>query len=304
MPKPEITETTTTAGAAASSSPPPFPETAPGEIVTDLVLERVSLDELGGVLPASRKAYTFHRPNMGTMKRLGQLQADPELKRRPGLWVTFYLAAALQELDGQDMGPPVRDPKGANLVGQLPAGDVLTLLVAWTHAQHARQGVELGGAGCGACGASWASVRVNLGELEVLAVPAGYPGRPVARVGLWEGFALHGKEARALLVEPPTWAESLGALSKEAWENPAAMRAATVQGAIKAADVMPRLGRLGAEALDELMPDDLDLIDQALGRITASVVLELVVPCPECTAENVTVLPWKNLGFSGGPARV
>lgn len=280
-----------------------FPPTDPGQIVTDLVLERTTLLELGDVLPSSRQPYRFHRPNMGVLRRLGQLQADAKLKRRPGQFVCNYLAAALAELNGVDFGKGgERTAAQAQAVAELPAGDVLTLLVAWTHAQHARKGVQLGGAGCGACGAPWESVRVQLGELEVLAVPEDYKGPPVARVGLWEGFQLHGREVRAVLVQAPTWGETLGGLSVEGWANPVAIRAATVQGAIRAADSFPKLGRLGSEALDELMPEDLELLDDALGRITASVSLALVVPCPACGAENQTALDWKNLGFSGGPA--
>lgn len=283
---------------------PSSPDTAPGEIVTDLELETTTLDELAQVLPGSRKSYRFHRPTMGTLKLLGQLQADAELKRRPGMFVAHYLSMVLAELGGEDFGPVARDAGRAVKVGQLPTGDVLTLLVAWTRAQHPR-GVELGGAGCGVCGASWASVKVDLGELEVLAVPAAYEGRPCARVGLYDGFPLPGgKLARVVLLEAPNWAESIGQVSREGWENPAAMRAATVQGAIRSTDAMPKVGRLGAEALDELMPDDLGLIDQALGRITASVNLALTVPCPACSAENMTSIPWQNLGFSGGPARL
>ena len=286
-----------------AAAPGAFPSTEPGEIVTDLELETTTLAELDGVLPSSRLAYAFHRPDMGTMRRLGQLQADKGLTRRPGQMVAYHLAAALSELGGETMGPVARDSKGAARVSALPVGDVLTLLVAWTHRQHTRKGVALGGAGCGACGAEWESIRVQLGELEVSAVPEGYAGTPTARVGLWEGFTVHGKDVLAVLVQPPTWGESLGGLSAEGWKNPTAIRAATIQGAIRACDAFPRLGRLGVEALDTLMPDDLELLDQALERITASVSLELSITCPACGAENATALDWKNLGFSGGPAR-
>jgi len=235
------------------------------------------------------------------MRRLGQLHADKGLARRPGHFVTVYLAAALAQLGDEDMGGVERDAKRAELVGRLPAGDVLTLLVAWTHAQHARKGINFGAGGCGACGADWPTIRVDLGELEVLALPEGTVA-PVARVGLWTGFTLHGKDVRAVLVAPPTWGESLGGISREGWENPTAMRAATLQGAIRACDAFPKLGRLGIEALDELMPEDVEIIDQALGRITASVSLEVTITCPKCQADNVAALDWKNLGFSGGPA--
>lgn len=285
-----------------TAAPSGLPDTNPGQIVANVELERVTLAELGDVLPASRKAYRFHRPNMGTLKRLGQIQGDGDLQKKPGLFVATYLAAALAELGGEDFGPVERDATRAQKVAQLPAGDVLTLLVAWTHAQHARNGVAFPGAGCGACGAEWKAVRVNLGGLEVLAVPAAHQGPAVARVGLWEGFRVHGKDAQVVLVQAPTWGESLGALSREAWKNPSAIRAATIQGAIRACDVFPKLGRLGAEALDELMPSDLELLDEALGKITASVSLEIGIECPECGAENRTAMDWKNLGFSGGPA--
>lgn len=279
-----------------------FPETAPGQIVAGVTLARTTLAELGQVLPASRLPYRFHRPNMGTLKRLGQIGADQGLKKKPGFYVAAYLAACLAELGGEDFGPVERDDRRAQRVAQLPAGDVLTLLVAWQHAQHERQGVAFGGAGCGACGATWANVRANLGALEVQAVPEDHKGPASARVGLYEGFRVHGKDARAVLLQAPTWGESFGALSREGWANPTAIRAATIQGAIRGVDVMPRLGRLGIEAVDELMPDDLALLDEALGRITASVNLEIEIECPECGAANQTAMDWKNLGFLNGPA--
>jgi hypothetical protein len=288
---------TTTAPAAAG-----FPETDPGQIVTNVTLERVTLADLGDTLPASRKRYRFHKPNLGTLKRLGQLQGDNELNKKPGLFVVTYLAAALAELGGEDFGGVERDAARAQKVAQLPAGDVLTLLVAWTHAQHVKNGVAFPGAGCGACGAEWKAVRVNLGGLEVLSIPADHEGPAGARVGLWEGFTVHGREARAVLIQAPTWGESLGSLSREAWRNPSAIRAATIQGAIRACDAFPKLGRLGAESLDEFMPADLELLDEALGEITASVSLEIGIQCPDCGADNRTAMDWKNLGFSGGPA--
>ena len=279
-----------------------IPATDPGQIVTTTELLTTSLGELGQILPCSRKAYSFHRPNMGTMKRLGQLQADRKLQARPGQFVALYLAAALSELGGEDMGPVKRSPKLAEKIQALPAGDVLTLLIAWTHRQHSRKGVELGGGGCGACGALWESLRVNLADLTVhhLGEDA---DPPMARVGLWEGFPVHGKEVQTVILQAPTWGGSLGRLAEKAWGNPTAIRASTLQGSIAACDAFPRLGRLGSESLDELMPDDLELLDEALGKITPTIDLSLEVECPACGVENVTALDWKSLGFSGGPAR-
>jgi len=276
--------------------------TAPGEIVTAVELVTMTLDELGDRLPASGKLYKFHPPNMGTMRRLGQLQADKALQRRPGHFVTVYLAAALAELDGDDMGPVERDPKRSHKVGSLPAGDVLTLLVAWTNCQH-RKGIKLGGAGCGACGSTWDTIRVKLGELEVMTLAKGQVAEAaVARVGLWDGFKLHGRDVQTVILAAPTWGETMGSLSREGWANPVAIRASTIQGALRSCDAFPALGRIGIEALDELMPEDLELMDEALGRITPSVSLELSVVCPDCGATNEAGLDWKNLGFSNGPA--
>lgn len=277
-----------------------LPPTAPGEIVTSITLEETTLDELDGRLPASGLAFEFHQPNVGTLRRLGSFASDKDLVRRPGQFIAVYLAAALAKLGDHDMGPVERNADAAARVSALPAGDVLTMLVAWTH-RKSRSGAPLTGLGCGACGASWPTVRVDLGALPVWRLPAGIVD-PVARVGLLEGLEVHGRRAGVVLVSPPTWGESLANVSREAWANPVAMRAATVQGGIRAVDALPRAARLGAEVVDGLMSEDLDLLDEALGRITASVGLQLEIGCPTCGAANMSALDWASLGFGRSPA--
>lgn len=56
---------------------PTVPTLAPGQVETAGVLEVTTLDDLGGTLPGSGKAYRFQPPTLGVRKRLGQIQGPP-----------------------------------------------------------------------------------------------------------------------------------------------------------------------------------------------------------------------------------
>lgn len=306
MSDPSVEPTPTAAGAA-------IPKAEPGQIVLPegFQLVETTLDECVE-LPGCGLSYSFHRANTGTLRLLGRLKSDKRLQRKPGLYVATYLAACLAELGGESMGPVAANTKGTQRIMELVHGDVLFLLMAWTHSRHKRRGVPLGVGGCGVCGSEWGQVRVVIGDLKVMAYPRGPEGQvlppPRARVGLWEGFPLTvGStamgEVTTVVVEAPKWGPTFGSMAKEAWDNVEAIRAVTAQGSIRAMDANPKLGMIPQATMDLVMEDDLDLVDEAVGQITPSPFMAVEIDCPTCKAPNTAVLDWRNLGFFGGRAR-
>lgn len=278
-----------------------LPPADPGEILTETTLVPTTLGELGGILPHTRQPFRFHPPTMGTMKRLGALDADGKLRKYPGRYLAYFLGGALAELGGKDCGAPGVTDTGATLVLALPTGDVFALMLAWKRSTTPK-GADLGAGECGKCGAPFGSMVLDLGEVQVLALPEGAEP-PAARVGLQEGFAFPaGQVVRTVVVKPPTWGESFAALPAVAWGNPAALTLATIQAAIAAVDTC-RAPRVPAEALDELHQVDADLISEALERISPTPDLVLELDCPSCHHTNQHRIDWKDVGFFGGSGR-
>lgn len=280
---------------------PNLPAAAAGEIVTETTLQPTTLAELGAVLPHTRQAFRFHPPTMGTMKRLGALDADGKLQKHPGRFLAYFLGGALSELGGKDCGAPGVAEAGATAVLALPVGDVFALMLAWKRTTTPK-GADLGSGECGKCGAPFGSMVLDLGEVQVLALPEGAEP-PAARIGLYEGFAFPaGQVVRTILVKPPTWGESFAALPAAAWRNPAALSMATIQAAITAVDTC-RAPRIPMEALDELYQADAELISEALERISPTPDLVLELDCPACGFTNQHRIDWKDVGFFGGSGR-
>ncbi len=278
-----------------------LPPCEPGEIITETVLQPTTLDELGPVLPHSRLSYRFHPPTMGTMKRLGGLNADQKLAKTPGRHLAYYLAAALAELGDKDCGPAGVAEAGAAAVLALPVGDVFCLLLAWKRSTTPK-GADLGAADCGKCGAAFGHMMLDLGEISVLALPVN-ADPPVARVGLWSGFPYpQGHTVKTVLLKPPTWGESFGPLPAAAWKNPTALSMATIQAGVVAVDTC-KAPRVPAEALEEMYQADAELISEALERISPTPDLAMEIVCPECGHTNVHRIDWKDVGFFGGRQR-
>jgi hypothetical protein len=278
-----------------------LPQTPPGEIVTETTLTPTTLGELGGTLPQTRQAFRFHPPTMGTMKRLGALDADGKLRKHPGRYLAYFLGGALAELGGKDCGAPGATDTGATLVLALPVGDVFALMLAWKRTTTPK-GADLGAGECGKCGAPFGSMVLDLGEIQVLELPEGAEA-PAARVGLYSGFPFPaGQVVRTVLVKPPTWGESFAALPASGWSNPAALTMATIQAAIAAVDTT-KAPRVPTEALDELTQEDAELINEALERISPTPDLVMEVDCPACQHTNQHRIDWKDVGFFGGSGR-
>lgn len=281
---------------------------APGqsEIPEGLELEITTLDDLGGTLPGSGKAYRFRPPTVGTRKQLGMVQANGELKKYPARLVAHYLATALLELGGEDLAA-MKPDAAALAVAALPVGDVIALSLAWKGAGKPR-GVNIGEGRCGACNADFAEILVKLGELEAKAAPAAPGGARrledlVASVGLFQGFPYPaGKVARTVLVRPPRWIDTWWSLGRSGWENAELIRAALLRASIVAVDSGP-MATLPESAIDGIWPDDQELIDQVLDRITPGPVTSVAVTCPSCSAENSAGIDWMAVGFTGGPSR-
>lgn len=300
-----MTDTTTT---APTLGPTPTPEQlvdlAAGAIVVPegWAMRETTIAELDNVLPGSGLPFVFHRPTLGTLKRLGNLGGDAKLQKKPAVYVSNYLAAALKELGGDNMGAVSRSAKGAALIAGLPLGDVLTLMISWTRARN-RRGVPLTHSGCSACGHGFEEVRLDLGGIQVRALPEGATlDQARAAVGLYTGFEWKDREHSAVLLQPPLWGATYHGLHGNAWGNDLAIQAATLQASIIATDTLPRLGRLPVEAVDELLDEDMEQIGDGLDQIIPTPDLVYVVECPACGAPNMGRLPWRNLGFFGGLA--
>ena len=304
----------------------PQPEMLPAEpdaIHLSHTLVRDTLGAMAGTLPhgflkpdGGLTFYSFKRPDMHLRTRLGSLKERKDLQQYPGKHTAYWLALALADLDGEAL--PLKPEQAALKVAQLTVGDILFLLFAWQH-QSSRKGLQMSASGCGVCGASFDSIRVDLGTMEVLRAPrAGdtYPegheraGKPCdlvtpdtplrARVGLYDPMPWDDAAIQTLLLGPARWIDTFYKLGAGQLRNNDVLKAAIIRAQIVQMLGCP-LPRPTSDMVGRLLPDDVNLIDEAAGQITPSPDLQVEIACPNetCSATNTTVLDWQSPAFFG-----
>lgn len=279
----------------------------PGKTTHAYDLVKTTIDDLGTALPHGPLTHRpttveFHPPTMGVQKRQGALRTRKDLAKRTGKMIPYFLAVAIKSAPGLGLTGDL--DKDALAIARLTVGDVLHLLCLWQRVSRPK-GLEIGvPGGCTSCGTEIGSVHVDIGTIEVTALPteASPENPPIARVGLHLGFPLQGKTVRTVLLKPAAWIDSFWGLTDEQWANPVLWRAASFQGSIIGNDVID-MPKIPMSALDELMPDDMDLIDEALAEISPTADLSVDVECPECKATVQTAVDWMNPDFFGGGRR-
>lgn len=283
---------------------PPIEPAEPGAIHLAHDLVTTHLGDLGdklchGLLTESgpRLGYRFHPPTMGTRKRLGALRTNRQLMQRPGVFGAHWLAVALAELGDEPL--PEDRGKAAMAVAALTAGDFMLLLFAWQRMTQPG-GLPVAASGCGTCGAEFDRVLADLAGMEITALPptATTADPPLARVGLRRGFLHRGKLARTVQLRPPTWLGTYYRLGRSQFGNPEIVHAAMLRDSILRSDVAD--GRPSVEELDELWPEDVSLLDDAMGKITPTPDLQIRIDCPVCEAPNQAVLDWTQAFATGG----
>lgn len=310
----------------------------PGTIHCDLELVLDTMGDMLGTLPhgflneeGTATTYEFNRPNMKVRRLIGALDLNKKLQRHPGKKTCALLAICLKMLDGKI----ISDMKAATaelLISRLTTGDVMYLLFAWQNVM-SPDGMMLGAAGCGVCGESFDRISVDLETMDVYRLPRigdVYPtvygddhpdageahpkagaamevptlgNPPIARVGLKDGM-VHGKDEvilQTLLLKPALWVDTFYRIGAGQLQNKELIRAYTLQGMIFAALGTP-LPRLPMDTIDELMPWDVEQLDDAGGQITPTLMLRVIVECPKksCGHHNEHILDWANPVFGGG----
>ncbi len=270
------------------------------------------LADLGNKLPSGAftagarvRTYDFNAPTMGLRKRLGAVASRKDLGNWPGRKIAYWLAVALRELGGVPMATEASGKaldEAALRVAALPAGDVLALVVGW-HRATKPSGFPLGTSGCGVCGAAFDKITVDLGDLETEEYPAAADTEePIGSVGLIHGFPIAGVTAKTVAVRPPSWLGTFWRLSVDQWRNDELVKATLVEVAIVANDAVD-IPRVPSASVDEMLPEDVDLIDAALKRLMPSPSLAIEVECPSCGARNATSIDWQDPDFFSGSSR-
>lgn len=245
--------------------------------------------------------FEWNPPVVRTKKRLGALKARKDLKRHPAKFVSYYLATALSKLGPWDLNA-LKVEEAARLVSLLSFGDTIYLLFSWQGINQP-DGFKLVGSGCGQCGQPFDEVLVDAGSLEVSQLPPtdvdGNPwtatNRPLAVVGLSKGAPFGPETVKTLGLSPAPW-NVLWSLGETAFTNPDLRAALMIKGSGCANDANDATV-IPDGLVDELWPQDVQAIDNALGLVTPTPDLRIVVPCPNCGAENQDVLDWSRPDF-------
>lgn len=246
------------------------------------------------------RTFRFNPPIMRTKQALGALKARKDLRKHPAKFISYYLAEALAELGPWDMNADRL--KAAARVGRLSFGDTIYLLFAWQSVNRPG-GFSLAGSGCGQCGNDFDSVKVDVGSLEVSTLPEtdadgnpwNHTNPPLAVVGLKRGAPFGKDRVETLALTPAPWSVLWG-LGDVAFQNPDLRTALMIKGAGIGNDANDAT-TLPKTVVDELWPEDVDAIDNALGLITPTPDLRIEIECPECSARNQDVLDWSRPDF-------
>ncbi len=276
----------------------------PGEILVGCKLVTITMGELGDRLPQGidglETTFTLKRPNNKVRRALGAITGQIDLKKHPGRMICHWLAEAVATLNGEALTGSAE--KKALQIARLPAGDVLYLIFAWKR-NASRRGLRIGGAACGACDKEWGDVRVKLDTLEVTRLEAGADSTAV--IGLYDPWPWDSdKEVNSVLIRPPIWLDCYWNLSASGWRNAQLVTSQIFRASIKGVDCGELPGFIPDASLDEMLPDDEELLDDALEKITPTLDMTIEVKCPDCGKTNQTALDWMDQGFLRGSARV
>lgn len=277
------------------------------EVLGGHELEKTTMGELGDRLPNGSSGIgkelagcAFHAPNLGTLRRVGELKARKDLTL-PGKRAAYSLARVLTELEGVEFGKR-KEELDALDVARLPVGDVLYLAFRWQFHKEP-DGLQLTNQGCSTCGASYPEIEVDLSGLEVDTRPHGLEEPLRVRVGLRRGFDnVDGSRVSTVLLQSPTWLQTFWGLGQEGWGNPDLIRSWTFKAAICGTDA-PHEGirpTISMREVDQLYPVDARLIEEALATVIATPDLQVQLPaCPKCGAKTLVGLDWTDPGFFG-----
>lgn len=278
----------------------------PGSFRASLSLPETTLAELGDLLPHGlvdgatlHRTFRLRRPTMGLQKQVGALRSDAAAARRPGTMFLRFLALVVESIGSVDVGALKAGP-AEELLGRLTVGDTLYLGFAWQRARSPR-GMPLGAIDCGGCGQSLSAVRVDVGTLATTHLPVDLAAAdlPRAEVALWEPLPRSaGAPVDSVTVRSPAWGLAFGRLGVEGFRNGAAMQSRTFAAAIVGARAGGQeLAGVSEAQLDELLPDDVRLLDDAIASVTPTLDLTVEVACPHCGAVNRDKLDWQTEGF-------
>lgn len=270
---------------------------APGERRAKTNLQTVSLAELGDRLPfggPEGRELTLRPPVFGVRKKQGAVKGRKDLQRHPGRLTIAWLLPAIASLQGQPVEAE-KEPENALRLSRLSFGDVLYVMMRWQVLSYP-EGWPIGDATCGLCGGELRGIRVDLNEIPITALPEDGVEAPTIEVGLRRGFAVGSRgTVKALRLRPPSWTAVYN-LGTEGWANGEVMRSKLLADAICGTDI-EGLERVPEEALDNLWPEDLTILDEALETITPTPDMEIEVDCPHCQGKNSTKIDWKDPGF-------
>jgi hypothetical protein len=281
------------------------PLSPPGTVEIAHDLERISAADLGSYLPCgfpkddgARTSFAFLPPTMGQRKRLQEVVGRKEIKRWPGRVTAYWLARALEHLDGKPMAEYGTQDAQALAVARLSAGDVLHLMFAWQRLAHPK-GFPVSIDACPRCGEAWGRVLVDLSTLDVHVRPvAATRADPlVARLALPDGLPGPGGRVSTVLLRCPTWLDTFWTLTETQWSNSETIRCTMFKGAIIGTDAAVPM--LTDAMLDELMPEDCNALDEALDRISPTPDLQIDVSCPRCEESTSVGLNWRQADFLG-----
>lgn len=253
--------------------------------------------DLGNTLPSGLQVeggrlrdFELLPQTMGLQKRVGALRVRKDLAKAPAKLAAYMVGVSLRSLCGQDMTTKSDDER-ALAVGRLPIGDVFFLFYGIYRARH-RRGYALEGFRCSGCGASFESLRVDVGDVECTAVGE---AAPTARVQLFEGFPHAEGTATLLELATPSYAEVFWDMSEDMMQNTALVQSEMVRHAIRSTNV--RSGPVPSSSTDELIYEDLEVIGEALEAISVSTDQDVEVTCPSCRQDQIVEVPWQSLGF-------
>jgi hypothetical protein len=241
---------------------------------------------------------------MGLLREIGALKGNKAIAGIPGKHACYAMAKALRSLGDRSMGAAAGD-KGAAAdalaIADLTIGDVLHLGFAWQNAKEP-DGIVLRDQVCRECLSSFPEVVADLGTLEVYARPEDSESL-AARVGLRRGFMHAGKRVTTVLVQPPRWRDVFWLLQPEDWKNAEKVEAFSIRSAIVGTDAQydgDNRPTVGMAEIDQLWPQDVRTLSEAIAQIAPTPDLRVHLECPKCGAEALVALGWMDPGFFSG----
>ena len=284
---------------------------APGVVEVSAELQRTTVADLAGTLPCGpaltgpRVPFVFRPPVMGLLREIGALKGKKAIAGIPGKHACYAMAKALRSLGERTMGEASGDKGAASdalAIADLTIGDVLHLGFAWQEAKEP-DGIVLRDQICRECLTAFPEVVADLRTLEVYARPEDLDEPLSARVGLRRGFMHAGRKVSTVLVQPPRWRDVFWLLQPEDWKNAEKVEAFSIKSAIVGTDAEydgTARPNVGMTEIDQLWPQDVRLLSDAIARIAPTPDLRVHLTCPSCGADALVALGWTDPGFFGG----